>query len=148
MEIEKYQKSDAVAKIDEQIIVVKTSYDLVRMSNIEIANQDNKHIIADMLMNLNQFTNVSRKMNSSQIAETVNMLLNQYPNMSLQEYQFFFNNIRSGHYGQLYESMDGIKIMAFLKEFYKELTREYHNFKEEEHIRLKQDMGCRDLNNY
>ena len=145
MEIVKYNKPAELARIKEQVLTVKTAYDLVRMENIEIADQGNKNIIADMILDLNEFSNLSRKMNPGQIAETVNMLLDQYPRLSLQEYQVFFNKIKSGYFGQLYESMDGIKIMAFMRQFYDEMVGAYNEFSEEAHRQIKQIEGHRDL---
>jgi len=138
-------KAKTINIVKVQISNIKTSYDLVRLDNIIIATQSNKNTIAEMLMKLNEFTNVSRKMNESQIVETVNILLDEYPRLSLQEYQVFFNRIRSGKFGQLYESLDGIKIMAFMKEFYQEVLNAYYEFKEEKHNQIKQDEQHRDL---
>jgi len=145
MEIKKYEKQNLIKKIESQISQIKTSYDLVRISEPDIADESNKNILADMIMNLNKFSNVSRKMDSLQVAETVNMLLNEYPRLSLQEYQVFFNRIKSGQFGQLYDSMDGIKIMAFIKEFYDEMVNAYHEFKEENHQQIKRYEKHRDL---
>jgi len=138
-------KAELIPVIKEQISNANTAYDLVRLDNIIVAGKSNKNIIAEMLLELNEFANVSRKMNESQIVETVNMLLNEYPQLSLQEYQVFFNKIRSGRFGQLYESLDGIKIMAFMSEFYKDLLSAYHSFKEEKHQQIKRDEQHRDI---
>ena len=131
--------------VKEQVIDIKSAYELVRIEKPEIVNQDSKKIVAEMLIELNKFSNVSRKMDEFQIRETVNMLLDEYPQLSLQEYQVFFNRICSGKFGQLYESLDGIKIMAFMKEFYSEILNAYHEFKEEKHQQIKRDEQHRDL---
>ena len=140
-----YKKNDAIKLVKEQVGEISTAYQLVRMEDIEIVNDVNKSVLAAMLVDLNNFTNVSKKMNESQIAETVNMMIRQYPRMSFQEYQVFFNKIRSGKFGQLYESLDGIKIMAFLETFYKDLVNAYHEFKEEQHMQIKIREQHRDI---
>ena len=138
-------KVETIKLVKTQIGNIKTSYDLVRLNDIVMVGQSNKSIVAEMLLELNEFSNVSRKMNEGQIVETVNMLLNEYPRLSLQEYQVFFNRIRSGKFGQLYESLDGIKIMAFMKEFYQEVLIAYFEFKEENHQEIKRIEQHRDL---
>ena len=148
MEIEKYKKPDAIAKLEKQVTAVRSAYDLVRMDNIEIANQENKGIIAQMIVNLNIYANVVRRMNSQQIAETVSLLLQEYPNLSLQEYQYFFNIIKSGYFGSLYESLDGIKLMVFMKEFYAEINGSYSDMKDEPDYQRKVDQGCRDIDKW
>jgi len=140
-----YGKAEIVKTIQEQVATIKSAYDLVRLENIEIADQSNKEIVAEMILELNEFSNVSRKMSGPQIVQTVNMLLNEYPKLSLQEYQVFFNKVRSGYFGQLYDSMDGIKIMVFIKQFYEEMVKAYNEFKEEDHYQIKVEEQHRDL---
>ena len=147
MEIEKYKKSNQLAEIQSQISGKVSLYEAVRLANVQLA-ENNKELLIEMLIELNQFTNVSRKMNKEQIAETVKMLFEEYPRVSLQEYAIFFNRIKGGQFGQLYESLDGIKIMAFMKEFYKDILTCYNEFREEKHLELKRQWGCRDLDNY
>lgn len=138
-------KNQIIKYVKEQTAAVKTSYDLVRLSDAIIVTLSSKNIVAEMLLELNEFSNVSRKMNEPQIVETVNMLYNEYPNLSLQEYQVFFNKIKTGYFGQLYESLDGIKIMAFMKEFYNEMVNAYYEFSEESHQQIKRQEEHRDL---
>ena len=138
-------KAELIKSVKEQVNEAKTAYDLVRLDNVIVVDNSNKNIIAEMLLELNEFSNVSRKMNENQIVETVNMLLNEYPKLSLQEYQAFFNKIRAGKFGQLYESLDGIKIMAFMEEFYHDMLDAYHSFNEENHQQIKRDEQHRDL---
>lgn len=145
MQVEKYTKPDALVKIQKQVSKIKTIYDLVRIKDPDIVSENNKIVVIQMLIDLNQFASVSRKMSSDQIAETVNMLLDEYPRLSLQEYQVFFNRIKSGKFGQLYDSLDGIKIMVFMKEYYTDILNAYHEFKEEKHQEIKRQEKHRDL---
>ena len=127
---------------------VKSTYDLVRLPGVEIANENNKKVVVQMIVDLNRFVNTARTMNEYQIGETIKMMYREYPNMTLQEYQFFFNKIKAGYFGQLYESMDGIKIMAFLKQFYEEILRSYNDRIDENDYQRKVDQGCRDIDKW
>ncbi len=137
-------KSEEIALIKKQVEAIKTLYEVVRLKDITLA-EERKELLIEMLIDLNRFTNVSRKMNDAQLAETVNNMLIEYPRVSLQEYEVFFRRIKSGGFGQLYDSLDGIKIMAFLRDFYKELVKEYYDFKEEDHREYKRQWKCRDV---
>jgi len=139
------QKAEIVKSIKEEVVNIKSTYDLVRVPDPIISSDENKFIIAEMILELNEMSNVSRKMNEAQIVETVNMLLDEYPRLSLQEYQVFFNRIKSGKFGQLYDSLDGIKIMVFMKDFYEEVNNAYYDFKEEKHQDIKRIEGHRDI---
>ena len=143
--LQTYKPGELTKLIKEQVATCSTPYELVRMEQFIIAGEDNKQAVAEMLLELNEFSNVSRKMNGSQVVETVRMMLQQYPNLSLQEYQAFFNRIRAGYYGQLYDSLDGIKIMAFIRQFYDEMNTAWIEKVHENDYRRKVDTGARDL---
>jgi len=143
-EIQKTEQQ-LLTEIKSQAVKIKTPYDLVRIKNPDIADENNKGLIIQMIIELNQFTGVARKMTPDQIADTVNMLLDEYPRLSLQEYQVFFNKVRSGYFGQLYDSLDGVKIMVFMKQFYEEMVKAYNEFKEEDHYQIKVEEQHRDL---
>jgi len=127
---------------------VRSTYELVRLSGAEIANENNKKVVVQMIVDLNRFVNTARTMNEYQIGETIKMMYREYPNLTLQEYQYFFNKIKAGYFGQLYESMDGIKIMAFLKQFYEEILRSYNDKIDGSDYQRKVDQGCRDIDTW
>lgn len=143
-----YNKTELVKSIKQDVAVCSTPYDLVRMDNAIITTEAHREVIAEMLLELNEFSNVSRKMTMPQIVETVRMLLQQYSNLTLQEYQVFFNRIRAGHYGQLYESLDGIKVMAFMREFYEEMNRAWNERVYEQDYQRKVESGARDIESW
>lgn len=146
MNIQKYI-GNAVELVKEQTKGLKSLYDVVRLPAPLLA-EDYEYDLLKMFVELNQFANVKNKMSQAQIVETINLLFEEYPRISLQEYAIFFRRIKTGYYGQLYESLDGIKIMAFMKEFYKEVVKEYYEFKEENHRYIKEIEGHRDIGNY
>jgi|GEM_PF-5465863 len=127
---------------------VRSTYELVRLPGAEIANENNKKVVVQMIVDLNRFVNTARTMNEYQIGETIKMMYREYPNLTLQEYQYFFNKIKAGYFGQLYESMDGIKIMAFLKQFYEEILRSYNDKIDGSDYQRKVDQGCRDIDTW
>jgi len=146
MNIEKY-KGNELELIQEQVKNIKDAYSVVRVETPLLAENYSEQLVK-MLIELNQFGNIKYKMNQSQITETINLLFSEFPRLSLQEYALFFRRIKTGYYGQLYESLDGIKIMAFMRDYYQEILRAYHEFKEEKHLQYKLEAGCRDLAAY
>lgn len=144
--VEKYT-GNAVELVKEQTKGLKNLYDVIRLP-VPFLAEDYEADLVKMFIELNQFANVKNKMNQAQIIETINLLFEEYPRISLQEYAIFFRRIKTGYYGQLYESLDGIKIMAFMKEFYREALKEYHEYKEENHIDIKMMEGHRDMEYY
>ena len=146
MKVEKY-KGNEIELAKEQIKDVRNVFDVVRVERPLIAESYESELIK-MFVELNNFANVKHKMNQSQIIETVKMLFQEYPRLSLQEYALFFRRVKTGFYGQLYESLDGIKIMAFMKDYYKEVSKEFNMYDEETHFNRKINSECRDIHIY
>lgn len=146
MKVEKY-KGDAIELVRNQIKTIKTVNEVVMLDQHLIA-EDYTNELIQMFTDLNKFVNVSRKMSGEQISETITMLFQEYPRLSLQEYGLFFRKIKAGQFGTLYDSLDGVKIMVFMSEFYPSVVKATNYFHEERHLELKKEVGCRDTNNY
>jgi len=141
------KSENALELVKEQVKSIRNLYDAVRLPAPLLAENYETELVK-MFVELNQFVNVKNKMNQAQIIETISLLFEEYPRLSLQEYAIFFRKIKTGYYGQLYESLDGIKIMAFMKDFYHEVRKEYNDFKEENHRQIKLMEGHRDIGIY
>lgn len=123
-------KGNELAFVKEQTRLVRTAGEVVRLQHPLIAEAYEDQLVK-MLIELNEFLNIKFKMNQAQITETVCLLFEEYPRMSLQEYSLFFRRIKTGYFGPLYETLDGLKIMTFMKDYYREILGAYYDFKEE-----------------
>lgn len=68
------------------------------------------------IIGLNEFLNISRKMNRLQIEETAEMIYDCFFFLNIADLNFFFRQIKLGKY-DLYESLDGIKLMNWMSEY-------------------------------
>jgi hypothetical protein len=68
------------------------------------------------ILSLNEFLNISKKMNKYQIEETAEMIYDSFYYLNIADLNLFFRQIKQGKY-ELYESLDGIKLMNWLNEY-------------------------------
>ncbi len=68
------------------------------------------------IVNLNDSGNVQR-MTGEQIAETAELIYEEFPTLKITELYEFIRRVKTGKYGEFYGSMDCIKIMSDFREF-------------------------------
>lgn len=70
--------------------------------------------MTDML----KFFNLTQgEMNGSQVVQTILMIQEDYWFLTLADFKVFFSKIKKGHYGQVYNRMDGQMILGWLSDY-------------------------------
>ena len=59
------------------------------------------------IVNVQEFFNISAKMNDAQVTETAYMILDDFWALNLADVNLVFTNAKRGQYGQLYGRIDG-----------------------------------------
>ena len=72
------------------------------------------------LENLNDFVNVSVKMNVSQMQELAGIIITEYGHFRAAEILVFFHRLKAGEYGQFYGSVDPLLVAAALNQYSKD----------------------------
>ena len=86
-------------------------------------------IMNDML----DFFNAGNDMNDTQVALTVDLILEEYPYMQADDITLCFRRAMKGEYGKLYNRIDGQIIMGWLREYNKERCAAADNQSYNEH---------------
>ena len=73
-------------------------------------------LIADAL----EFFNVGNPMSATQVATTVDLIIEEYPYMKTDDFKLCFKNAMKMKYGENYNRIDGSIIMGWLREYNKE----------------------------
>lgn len=73
-------------------------------------------LIADAL----EFFNVGNTMSATQVAMTVDLIIEEYPYMKTDDFKLCFRNAMKMKYGENYNRIDGQIIMSWLREYNKE----------------------------
>lgn len=88
----------------------------------EIAKENGENvsyaIIIKHIIDFNEFTNVKVKMNKSQIEETAVIMFSDWGH-KLKEVDIihFFGQLKRGRYGELFESLDGCKLLKWFNAY-------------------------------
>lgn len=67
-----------------------------------------------------KFFNVGKTMDGIQIAETIDLIIDNYPFLSMIDFKLFFSRMQTGFYGTFYDRMDGMLIMEKLNAYVSE----------------------------
>lgn len=92
-------------------------------------------IMNDML----DFFNAGNDMNDTQVAMTVDFILEEYPYMQTDDITLCFRNAMKGKYGKLYNRIDGQIIMGWVKAYNSERCTAAQATSENESKTRKQD---------
>lgn len=66
---------------------------------------------------LNDFLNIPRKMTGTQSMETARLIVQEFYYMNLADIKLAFDKIKTGSFGNLYEGIDGVKIITAIREY-------------------------------
>lgn len=91
------------------------------------------------IININEFLNYSRMMSENQIIETSMLVYDEYYFLNIAEIKMIFTDVKKGLYGNLYEGIDGLKILSWFKKYYEKRMEHFESNLESEssHNRLE-----------
>lgn len=91
------------------------------LSLVEIKKESNENFLRALMVKwLNgflRFYSTNGTMDEMQVADTINLILEEYPHYSQEDLKLFFNMAKKGRFGQIYGRIDGEVIMRWLKEY-------------------------------
>lgn len=76
--------------------------------------------IEGWIVNLREFLNVGKSMTDAQTQETALLIMEQYYNIKVAEINLIFKKAKLGHFGQVYDRLDGQVILSWFDKHYKE----------------------------
>lgn len=90
-------------------------------------------IISDLV----EFFNVGKRMNDIQVAQTADLVIDNYSWFNIEDFKLCFNYAKSGKFGNLYDRIDGQVIMNWLAMYDDIRTAKIREDNDIEHISLK-----------
>ena len=141
-------KTEDKAKfINAQVRSVSRTSDSVRLPG-RIFPKDHPEVLALFIKSMSDYLNVSKKMTNQQIAETCDLLIQEHPMLSLQDFALFFRKVKTGYYGDIYGRIDGLTILTMVKNFANNCFYQITLDREAEHYERKRLDEARDYHNY
>jgi len=107
--------------------------------------RDEPEVLYIMVLELFHFAGIS---DNGIIRTVVDIMVDSYGWMALQDFALFFRKIKSGNYGEVYGKMNGMWITGKISNFQKSVQYNMAVDREAEHFARKQDDGCRGLGSY
>lgn len=95
------------------------------------------YLISDAL----EFFNATNTMKDTQIATTVDLLIEEYPYFNTADFKLALKNAMKMKYGEIYNRIDGHVIMGWMKEYNKERCNVADMMSYNEHKRKLHDMS-------
>lgn len=96
--------------------------DTLSLSEIKANNGDVvcKAVLVELICNCAAFFSVGKGMNNDQVKDTAELIMSEFYFLKLADFNLFFKRIKSGHYGQTFDRIDGNVIMVHLRTYCEE----------------------------
>jgi hypothetical protein len=69
------------------------------------------------IIDLNEFLNLTNRMSQEQIKDTAELLYLDNYNLNIADINIIFTNAKKGAYGQMFGSLDGMKILSWFQDY-------------------------------
>lgn len=77
--------------------------------------------------------NVGKSFNAMQIAQTVELILEDFKHFKLDDFKLCFNNAKKGYYGKVYDRLDGQIVFEWLTKYANDRSNEAQSFNDKKH---------------
>lgn len=95
-----------------------------------------KALLSLLLIDTLDFLNVGKTMSDKQVAQTVDLILEDYSVYKIDYFVLCFNKAKKGYYGKLYDRVDGQIILDWLRQYDLDYQLEIENERVNEKKRL------------
>ena len=72
------------------------------------------------ILDLRVFLNIGKTMTDAQTEQTALLILDEFPKLTVADIKLFFSKIKKGHYGQIYDRLDGQLILIWIAKYFEE----------------------------
>lgn len=119
-------------------ILTSESHSLIRMG-IEKGEIKVKALLTVLLADTLDFFSIGKTMSASQVAQTINILIEDYSVYKIDYFILCFKRAKKGNYGITYDRIDGQVILEWLTKFDGEYTSEIENYRIKEKRLIERD---------
>lgn len=145
--IQEFNKKDPAGRfemISNQVKGISKTHETAILPG-RILARDEPEVVYIMVLELFSFAGMNDK---NLIRTIVDVVVDTYGWMALQDFSLFFKKIKSGMYGEVYGKMSGMWITGKILNFQKSVQYNIVRDRESEHFKRKEIDGCRGLDTY
>lgn len=130
-----------------QQLVIKSIGDNFLNENLSLCRLSNeldngkfivKALLVYLITDVALFFEVGKNMGGEQVRQTADLILEDYSHFKPEDFKLCFNRAKKGHYGKLYDRLDGQIVMGWLMDYDKERDSEIEAIHAKENRQLKQ----------
>lgn len=128
-ELQNLYSQTSITKFDDVIkSPFPTMFDLTEKYGPEVT----KVWIFEQLSDYATFVNAGKSFSKEQLNQTADLIMMAYSNLHMTDFKLFFNKCKLGHYGKIFDVLDGQILLGWLLEYKNE------RINAAEHISIKQ----------
>jgi hypothetical protein len=124
-------------KIKEYSEVSEANTPTLGLMKKEIGVNASTDILTILVVDIVKFFNVGKTFNKEQVIATVELILDEFPEISIADLKLCFNKAKLGEYGKLYDRLDGAIIFSWVREYCDNKMSWAINRSENEHRKYK-----------
>lgn len=101
-----------------------------------------EHVLAALVVMIDKtvkFFSVGKTMNGEQVAETARLILKEFYYLKFEDLVIFFDRLKTGFYGQIFDRIDGNVILVNLRQYSEERFFEAEKITLERHKEIKSE---------
>lgn len=95
--------------------VIKSDSPSLALMKKEYGDVHTKAILTIILVDVIKFFNVGKSMSNVQVAQTIELIQQEYWMLKPEDFKLCFNNAKKGMYGQIYDRIDGQLILSWIQ---------------------------------
>jgi hypothetical protein len=100
--------------------VFQSDFPSLAVINREYGPDFTEAYIGIWITNMVDYVSLGKKMGESQIEETAMLILDEYYMLTLADINLVFQRAKKGHYGELYDRLDGAIILSWFRKYFDE----------------------------
>lgn len=137
-DISLYEKKYDEIKVRTITDVFNSENKSLNLTKTEIGEKGVKALIVYAITDLIGFFNIGKVMSIEQVAQTTELIIEEYGMFKIDDFKLCFNRAKKGEYGQVYDRLDGQVIFMWLEKYANERFKTADDISYYEHLENKQ----------
>jgi len=129
-----YYKAIQIKKFDDVFESLTPSLGGIKK---ELGDIVTKAILSIILIDLVKFFNIGKSMDDEQVAQTIEMIQDEFYMLKPEDLKLCFSNAKKGKYGKVYDRLDGQIIIEWLTTYFNDRTSYSAEKSFQKHDKLK-----------
>lgn len=105
----------------------------------EYGDVHTKAILTIIIIDVIKFFNVGKSMSNVQVAQTIELIQQEYWMLKPEDFKLCFNNAKKGLYGQVYDRIDGQVILSWIQKHIENRFQHSEQQSIQKHDKLKKE---------